>query len=48
MAENKIRVVLVKKMIMGTNGVGEVTLISNSSIAKRSFIVGLVFDKAFV
>ena len=48
MAENKIRVVLVKKMIMGTTGVGEVTLISNSSTAKRSFVVGLVFDKAFV
>jgi hypothetical protein len=33
---------------MGTTGVGEVTLISSNNIAKKSFVVGLLFDREFV
>jgi hypothetical protein len=33
---------------MGTTGVGEATLISSNVIAKKSFVVGLLFDRAFV
>jgi len=33
---------------MGTTGVGEVTLIKSNTIAKTSFVAGLLFDKAFV
>jgi len=33
---------------MGTTGVGDITLISNNDIAKKSFVVGLLFDRAFV
>jgi len=32
---------------MGTTGVGDATLISSSAAAKTSFVVGLLFDKAF-
>ena len=33
---------------MGTTGVGDVTLISSNDIAKKSLVVGLLFDRAFV
>jgi hypothetical protein len=40
--------VLVKNTIAGTTGVGEVTLINSSDTAKKSFVIGLFFDNAFV
>ena len=39
---------LVKKMIMGTIGVGDATLISSNDAANTSFVVGLFFDRLFV
>lgn len=47
-ATYKVNVVLITKTIMGTTGVGEVTLINSNTIAKTSFVAGLLFDKAFV
>lgn len=38
---------LVKNTIMGTTGVGDMTLISSNDIAKTNFVVGLLSDRAF-
>jgi hypothetical protein len=40
--------VLVKNAIIGTTGVGEVTLINSNDIAKISFVAGLLLERAFV
>jgi hypothetical protein len=40
--------VLVKNTIIGTIGVGDMTLISSNDSAKKSFVAGLLFDRAFV
>jgi hypothetical protein len=37
-----------KKTIIGTTGVGDMTLISSKDKAKKSFVDGLLFDRAFV
>jgi len=33
---------------MGTTGVGDITLSSNKEIEKKSLVIGLFFDKAFM
>ena len=40
--------VLVINTIKGTTGVGDMTLIRSKDIAKRSFVIGLVFERIFV
>jgi hypothetical protein len=33
---------------MGTTGLGDMTLMSSNEMAKKSFVAGLLFERAFV